>query len=260
MRRTGLIAATLSTAAVLLLPVAPAHAAPEEIQVYMDEMNRAGETGLDLHLNATPKGRVQPDYPGEQASGGRWRLTPEFSYGLTPNLELGAYLPLTTIDRRGDLELQGAKVRLKFLAPAPPGQDWFWGLNFEIGRVSRALDINPWNAELKGILGVHTGRWTVASNLNVDWEVSGPDHAPVSYQLATKIGYAVDKQLSLGVESYNDLGSARDFGRFGRQDQQLFLVVDRAFGRWDLNFGIGYGYGQPEDRWTIKAVIGVPIN
>lgn len=254
--KRGLISIALVAGS--LLPAAAA-AAPEEIQVYMDEMNKPGALGLDVHINAVSDGRTAPDYPGEQASVGRWRFTPEFSYGLTPNLELGAYLPLTTLDRDGNFAADGVKGRIKFLAPRPADQDWFWGLNFELGKVAKKLDANPWNAELKGILGVHKGPWTVATNLNIDWEVSGPDHTPVSYQLATKVGYAVAKDLSLGVESYNDLGTARRFGRFSKQDQQLFLVADKSFGRWDLNLGVGRGFGQPEDHWTFKLIVGVPI-
>jgi hypothetical protein len=242
-----------------LLCAAPALAAPEEIQVYMDEMNRPGGLGLDLHINEVSDGRTKQDYPGEQASGGRWRFTPEFSFGLTPNLELGAYLPLTTLDREGNLGVDGVKGRIKFLAPRQAHQAWFWGVNFELGKVAKKLDVNPWNAELKGILGVHKGPWTVATNLNIDWEVSGPEHTPVQYQVATKVGYAVDKDLSVGVESYNDLGTARRFGRFARQDQQLFFVADKSFGRWDLNLGVGRGFGQPEDHWTFKLIVGVPI-
>ena len=237
----------------------PASAAPEEIQVYMDEMNKPGQFGLDLHLNAVSDGRVAPEYAGEQASGGRWRFTPEFSYGLTPNLELGAYLPLTTLDRHGRFAADGVKARIKFLAPQAKDQSWFWGLNFELGRVAHTLDANPWNAELKGIAGLHHGPWTVGVNLNVDWMVSGPDHTPVSYQTATKLSYAVAKDFSVGLESYNDLGGARRFARLNEQDQQLFLVADKAFGRWDVNAGVGYGYGRPEDRWTFKLIIGVPI-
>jgi hypothetical protein len=237
-----------------------ASAADEEIQVYMDEIGPPKRLGLDVHLNFVPEGRVQPDYPGEQASGGRTRITPEWSYALNPNLELGAYLPLTTIDRHGSFAADGAKVRIKWVAPKADGQDSFWGLNFEIGRVAHTLDNNPWNAELKGIVGTRKGPWTMAANLNVDWVVSGPDQgASPDLQLALKIDYSLDKETAVGIETYNALGTVRAPGRFAQGDHQTFLVVDRGFGRWDLNFGVGYGYGRPEDRWIVKAVVGVPI-
>lgn len=240
-------------------PVA-ARAADEEIQVYMDEMDKPGTFGLDVHVNYVPLGRrANIDYAGQMASQGRWRIAPEFSYGVTPNIELGAYLPLATIDDHGRTEIAGVKGRIKFIAPKAEGSPFFWGLNFEIGKVRRALDTNPWNAELKGIAGYRKGPWTVAVNLNVDWVVSGPDHGPVAYDFDTKVSYELAKDFSVGIESYNDLGTARRLNRLNDGDNKLYLVIDRAFGAWDLDFGVGRGYGRPEDKWVIKAIIGVPI-
>jgi len=250
----------LAAGAAVLGLAAPAFAADEEIQVYMDEIGPPHALGLDVHLNYVPNGRIAADYAGEQASQGRTRITPEWSYALDPNTELGLYLPLMTLDRDGRFEAGGVKGRLKWVAPRPPDQAWFWGLNFEIGRVRRDLDINPWNAELKGIWGVRKGPWTLAANLNLDWMVSGPEHAPMDIQLATKAAYRLDEATQVGVESYNGLGGGRAFGRLGQADHQTYLVLDRSLGKWDLNLGVGYGYGAPEDRWIVKAVVGVPIS
>lgn len=238
-----------------------ARAADEEIQVYMDEMNRKGGFGLDVHLSDVLDGRARNgDYAGQMASEHRVRITPEFSYGLTPNFELGAYLPLLTIDPHDGAEIGGVKGRLKFIAPHAEGSPVFWGANFELGRVRRSLDINPWNAELKLIGGYRSGPWTVAANFNIDWAVSGPDKGPTTYELATRISYQVRDDLALGIENYTDLGSARRFARLHDGDQKLFLVADKSFGRWDLDVGVGYGFGHPEDRWIVKAIVGVPID
>ena len=252
----------LAAAAVLaaaVLAAGAARAADEEIQVYMDEIGTPHVPGLDVHLNYVPVGRTRPDYPGQEASEGRFRITPEWSYALNPNLELGAYLPLAEINRDGRFELGGAKARIKWVAPKAQGQDGFWGRNLEIGRVRNALDRNPWNAELKGIVGTRKGPWTLAANLNIDWVVQGPDHGAPDLQIATKVGYSLGKATSIGMESYDGLGSTRRLTRFNANDHQLFLVMDRGFGQWDLNLGLGRGYGAPEDRWIVKAVIGVPI-
>src|SRR4051812_26004896 len=91
--------------AVLLLGAPQvARAADEEIQVYMDEIGPVGRLGLDVHVNWTPDGRPRDlDYSGQAASEGRWRVTPEWGLALSPNLELGAYLPLATVSKDGDL-------------------------------------------------------------------------------------------------------------------------------------------------------------
>ncbi len=238
----------------------PALAADEEIQVYMDDMDRPGQFGLDLHNNYVLSGDPGLDYAGEQSSLHRYRLTPEWSYGLTKDVELGLYLPLTTLDSQGRFEADGVKGRIKFIAPKAPGQTWFWGLNLEIGRVSHALDDNPWNGELKGIVGGRFGRWTVASNLNLDFKVAGPAPSPLPFDFDTKVSYALTKSFAVGLESYNGLGTVRNVGRLGQADQALYGAVDASLGKWDFNLGLGHGYGSSRDGWTLKAIISVPID
>ncbi|HEY3798838.1 MAG TPA: hypothetical protein VGL58_10835 [Caulobacteraceae bacterium] len=238
-----------------------ARAADEEIQVYIDDMQPKGGYGLDVHVNDVPDGRgADVDYPGQSASQGRLRVTPEWAYGLTPNIELGAYLPLTTLDDHWHGELGGVKGRIKFIGSKPGADGLFWGANFELGVVRRDIDINPWNAELKGIAGYRKGPWTVAMNLNADWAVAGPDKGPVSLQLATMVTRKLGPDIDVGFESYNGLGDVDHFGRLEENDQEFFAIVDKSFGKWDLNLGVGTGYGRPEDNLIVKAIIGVPID
>lgn len=244
--------------AVLALP-APAIAAPEEIQVYMDELNAPGEVGLDLHLNHVPTGGDGIDYAGEQSSLRRFRLTPELSLGLGHGFELGVYVPLATLDRTGRLGADGAKVRLKWLG-SRPGAKIFWGGNFEIGYEDRRLSPNPWSAEFKTILGAHLGRWTIANNVNFDFVVSGPAPSPLAFDTDTRISYALTPKLAIGIESYDGFGSTRDFGDFRLSEQSTFFVIDADLGRgWGVNVGIGHGYGGNADGLILKAIISVPI-
>lgn len=236
-----------------------APAAPEEIQVYMDELNDPGEIGLDLHNNYVVSGDPNVDRPGGQSAVHRYRLTPEWSVGLDHSLEFGLYLPLATVDRHG-VFVDGAKIRLKWLAPRRQAQQWFWGANFEIGREGRRLDVNPWNAELKGIAGVHSGKWTAAANANFDFKVAGPAHAPATLELASKVDYAVSPKTALGVESYNGIGEVRRVGRFGRSEQSTYATVDTSLGEWNVNFGVGHGYGSNGDKWIAKAIVSVPLH
>lgn len=236
-----------------------ARAAPEEIQVYMDELNNPGEIGLDTHVNYVLSGATTDDYPGQQQSLHRLRVTPEFSYGITRDLEAGLYLPLATLDRDGRAGAYGVKGRLKYIAHRREDETWWYGANFELGRVTRRIDINPWNAELKGIVGTRQGRWTLAFNLNLDFVVSGPQPSPASFDGDTKISYAVGKKFAVGIESYNGLGDAKSIGRFRDAEQSIFATVDKSFGKWDLNVGVGRGYGANPDWMILKTIIGVPI-
>lgn len=236
-----------------------AHAADEEIQVYMNEMSRKGGYGLDVHTSYVLSGDRTPSFTGEQQSVHRLRITPEWAYGLTDNFEFGAYLPLTTLDRNGKFNVSGEKLRLKYIAPNPASKSWWYGLNFELGRVQHRLDPNPWNAELKGIWGMRQGHWIVASNLNYDFKVHGPAASPSTLDVSTKVAYQLNDTLSLGVESYNDLGETYNIGHLRDQSQAIYAVVDKSFGAWDLDLGLGHGYAGANDKWTIKAIIGVPI-
>jgi hypothetical protein len=257
MRTKG--AGLIAVSAAALFAATPALAGPEEIQVYMDELDAPGELGLDVHANYVPSGGQVGDYPGEQQSVHRLRITPEFSYGLTRNLEFGAYLPLATLDNHGQFGIDGIKFRLKYILPRAERQKWFVGANFEIGRVDHQLDINPYNAEFKVIAGMRAGRWTIAGNASIDFTVSGPEPGPASLEIASKVNYSLSERVALGVENYSGLGEFRSLGHFGASEQASYVTIDTRLRRWDLNFGVGRGYGSNPDKWIVKAVIGVPI-
>ena len=243
-----------------LLFAAPAHAAPEEIQVYLDELNAPGEIGLEVHVNYVPTGLPGIDYEGEQASVRRLRYTPEFSLGLPGHFELGFYPVLGTIDRDGRIDVHGTKARIKWQGPVPKGARWWWGANFELSYEDRALSINPSNAELKGFIGGRFGRWTLAANLNADFVAIGREPAPLSFDLDTRISYKLSKKVEIGVEAYDGFGSTRDFGAFAQSEQTVYAVIDVDTGAgWAVNFGIGHGFGANPDDVTLKAIVSVPI-
>jgi hypothetical protein len=255
-----LVGSLAALAAALVLPAA-ARAADEEIQVYMDDMDAPGTFGLDVHTNYVATGSSEPDSPDNgQSPLHRVRITPEWSYGASKNVELGLYLPLATFEGNGRVQAAGIKGRIKWLAPHADGQDWFWGLNLEVGRVNHTLDVNPWNAELKGFWGVRKGPVTFAMNANLDWTLSGPAPSPASLDIDAKLAVTVRKGLDLGVETYNGFGPFKDLGQFGQEDQTIYGAADLTLGKWDLNLGVGHGYGGNRDGLVLKAIIGVPIS
>ena len=235
-----MVAAALAAYA---LAASPAYAADEEVQVYMDELNAPGELGLDMHVNDVLSGQNPADYTGQEPSVHRWRITPEFSLGLSRQFELGLYLPLATIAADGTPRAEGAKARLKWLAPHGE-QGFYWGANLEIGRVDHALDQNPWNGEFKLIGGWRRGRWVAAVNGNFDFVISGPAGGPATLQLATKLGYHITPATALGIESYNGMGR-REAG--DRRAHRSFAgpLVDQP----ELLLAAGGPAQQAEPRW-----------
>lgn len=243
----------------MLLGATTARAAPEEIQVYMNEMDVPGEFGLDLHNNYVLSGSPALEYPGAQQSLHRYRLTPEFSYGLTPSIDLGAYLPLLTLTDQSKLTAEGIKLRVKYVAPKSFAGNTWWGLNLEVGKVSRALDINPWNAELKTIVGGRSGKWLLAANLNLDFVVSGPQPGPATLEFDAKVAYSVGAKTQLGVETFSGLGPLSRPGSLQGEEHVAYFVADTSIGKWDLDLGLGRGFGASQDHWVFKAIVGVPI-
>lgn len=240
----------------------------DEIQVYDDGINAVGQFHLELHLNTTPDGRSRPDYGGEITPEHAIRLTPEFSYGLTPDLEPGLYLPVVRASG-GSLYFAGPRIRLKWL-PIRPGNNAygnapegasgvFAGLNFELSQVAARFEQDRRVLEVRPILGWRNPAWLVAFNPVLDVALAGPDHShPPDFAPALKIARSVADWAALGAEYYLDLGPVTELQPYTRQSHMLFLAVDVDRKPWAFNFGVGRGFGDDTDRWTVKAIIEVP--
>jgi hypothetical protein len=236
----------------------------DEIQVYADDINAAGQFHLELHLNTTPDGRSRPDYVGEITPEHGVRLTPEFSYGLTRDLEAGLYVP-TLRASGGSFYVAGARARLKWLPlqpdPAAIGGPTgvFAGLNFELSQVAARFERDRRALEVRPIIGWRDPQWRVAFNPVLDIYLAGPDHShPPDFAPALKVARSVNDWAALGFEYYLDLGQITQLQPYAQQQHMLFIAADIDLKPWAFNFGVGRGFGDDTDRWTIKAIIEVP--
>ena len=262
--RQSLVHGLLATALIVVtdLPTAVRAAQQDEIQVYTYDMDKPGDYGLELHLNTTPSGRTSPDYPGEITNNHGFRFTPEFSYGLTSDVELGLYLPLL-VDGSGEYHFVGVKYRLKWLPirPNDDGEGWFLGTNNELSRVGYKFSESPWTTELRPIIGYKGKDFLFAINPILDWNLSNglqswePEFAP-----CLKLTHEISKGLYGGVEYYSDMGKLAHIEPWDKQDNRIFGVVDVDMKPLVFNFGVGRGLTDASDRWTIKAIIEVPID
>jgi hypothetical protein len=239
----------------LALSLASAHAASEEIQVYLDDLSEPGQFGLDVHNNYVFKGTRTPGYEGELPPHHVYRLTPEFYYGISKTLELGLYV-LSTRSPEGNFRIDGSKARLKYIAPHDEQRGFFWGLNLEAGRSALAVSETPWNAQLKGILGWRGNGWTFGANPNLDWSIS-KGGGPVMASLDLKLNRTLSPETQLGVELYSELGPLKRIQGWSRNPKTLYLVLDQSLPRdFDLNLGIGRGLTDDADRWVLKFIVG----
>jgi hypothetical protein len=245
----------------LMLCATQAYAISDEIQVYTDDINKPGEYGLELHMNTTPAGRSTPDYPGDSAPRHGFRLTPEFSYGLSRDFEVGLYLP-TVRDADGSFSASGVKLRLKWLPMQPeegrPG--WYSGVNFELARVDTRYSEVPLTSEIRMIGGYRGENWLVGVNPILGFDLSpgyrngGPD-----FTLALKAMHDVLPGIALGAEYYNSVGKLNHPLPHGLQDNTAYLVMDFDRKPWIFNFGVGRGLTGATDQWTVKAIFEVPF-
>jgi len=250
----------LFTVASLAAPLAHADLT-DEIQVYDDSINHRGQLGLELHLNTSPDGRSAPAYPGEIPPDHGFRTTMEWSYGITDTLEAGLYLPFLH-DAAGTNYFAGPRVRLKWIPikPGDSGAGPFLGLNVEVSAVNERLEQGRPAVELRPIIGYRSPLWLIAFNPVVDatfhprYGSSSSDFAP-----ALKVARTVWSGTAVGVEYYNDFGRIGQFDSARRQNQQVFAAIDVTRGLIPFNFGIGRGLNDASDKWTVKAILEIPI-
>jgi hypothetical protein len=228
----------------------------DEIQVYNNAINAPGQFGLEIHSNYVIEGTRIPAYTGDAPSQGSFRETSEFSYGLSDTWEIGAYLPLLS---QGDItRLEGGKLRVKFLQQENNGL--YYGFNTEVGHTTKRTGEQPWNQELRPIIGYHGEDWRVAFNPVLSWSLVGRDAFLPSFGPMFKVGRVVADNVVLGVEHFSDFGMVHNISAFKNQGQNTYLVLDTTVANVNVNFGAGYGWTQDSDDWTVKMILGLPFN
>lgn len=245
-------------AATLLPPAAPALAAPDEIQVYTEEMDDPGEFGVETHVNYAIRGSREPAYPGEKPSHHMLQITPEFSYGITKSLEAGLYVPFA-IDPHGNSYNNGLRFRLKYIAPRDEADPFFWGLNTEIGYSVRRASESYWGMELRPIVGYRGKDWLVSFNPILDMSLSDNVSRQPNFEPALKVTRKATDSLSAGFEYYGEYGPLRHILPAGERAHYLYAVTDVEMHGMDINFGIGRGFDNTGDKWVAKAIIAFPF-
>ncbi len=236
--------------AVLLL-AGPARAV-DEIQVYTGELAAPNEWALLQHMNygfTRRKGTDSAQLSAFRTVSG----TPELAYGVTDWYEAGLYLPFAA--RNDRFYPGGFKVRNLFAVPDAPNRTFVYGLNTEIAWAPSRFSRSRWNVEFRPILGLNLGRWQIMSNPIVGLGMGGKQ--PDAFLPANRVFYRVQEDLSLGIETYSDMGSVGHFRRFNQQAHQAFAAVEFTVLGVDVNFGVGRGLTPASDRWMVKTILGV---
>jgi len=236
-------------------------ALPDELEVRLDETNKAGQFEFDAISNYTASGPRQPSEDGLRPSFHVLQLSPSLSYGITANTQVGLQL-FSSLGPDGGARVDGARVELLSIPIRPDDEDddgLFLGYLVEAGHLPATLSSNRLDAEIKMIVGYRMGRWTFASNPEIGVKVAGDGDAQPEFAVKFKVAYRVDPGYSIGVEHYGDLGRYHHLGPLNQQSQQSFAVVDFRAAGFDLNLGIGRGWNDFSERWVLKGVLSFPI-
>jgi hypothetical protein len=233
-------------------------AAPDEIQVYTEELNAPGAFGLEQHLNYTIKGRQVPDYSGQMTSHHVTQITPEFSYGVTSTLEAGLYVPFA-ISQAGDTFLNGLRVRLKYIAPRQADQNTFYGLNVEIGRETHRTSDSISGMEIRPIIGYRDAQWLVSFNPILAIGLAANTSRQPQFKPALKLTHRLGDGMRGGLEYYGAYGSLTHPLPADQRSHSVYAVADVETRGYDVNFGIGRGFVNAGDTWVMKAIIGLPL-
>jgi hypothetical protein len=232
----------------------------DEIQVYDGEINEPGEFGLEVHLNTTLAGQSFPSFPNQRFSQGGVRLTPEFSYGLTKNIELGFYTPAIWTPDYG-FESAGYKPRIKWLPILnDEDQPWAVGVNYEYSVLNEGMEFPRKSAEFRGIIAWEKDKWSLAFNPVIDSNRSdGQNSAWVwNYQARVIRKYQSGAMTGYGIEYYSGQSAVNNIDPMSLPKQAYAIVEFKTpqgfLGGTLIHMGLGYGWDSG-DRVTFKMII-----
>lgn len=258
--RLPVLASRIAACSAFLLPSIAVGVLPDKIEVDEGDVAKPGELGMKVHLNTTPSGSSVPAFEGEIPAQHAWRLAPEVTYGIAPDLEIGATLPFVHSPTGGDRSA-GVRAAVKW-NPLHPGDDsgFTAAIQFEYGWISgrfeqetRVLDVTP-------VLAWRDEDWRAAFNPGLMLALAGPDKGSrPRFDPAAKVTRRLGGGWWIGPEYYGGLGPLGDFLPVSQQSQTLYLALDLDREPWAFDFGIGRGLNAATDRWTVKAIVELPF-
>ena len=237
----------------LLASTPGARAQTDEIQVYDAGITAQGKFNLTWHNNFTPSGRTEPAFPGGVVPDHALNGVPEWAYGVTSWFEAGLYLPIYTLTRDGELLFDGAKLRALFVVPDAHDRRFFCGINFELSYNTPHWDPSRFAGEIRGIVGVHLGRFDLIVNPIVDTDFNGVGN--LEFVPAVRAAWNTGGKLAFALEEYADFGPLSHFKPGDQQSHTLFAVIDYGGASHGLEFGIGRGLTPASDTWVIKLML-----
>jgi hypothetical protein len=254
----GIASRVVAGVFVVVACFAPGRAhAVDEIQVYNAEIADPGQWTLQQHFNYAINGRKEPDFPNGFVPNHALNGTPELAYGVNEWWEMGWYAPFA-VDQNGRFFSDAFKIRELFVSPNAARREFFYGINFEFSYATPEFSLTKYNLEIRPILGVRKGDYEFIVNPIVD--LGFGDQGDAEFVPAARLARKLRDDLAIGLEYYGAFGPIGNFLPFAEQQHNIYGVVDFKVGRFDVDFGVGYGLTGGSDRLITKLIIGTDLN
>lgn len=235
----------------------------DEIQVYDGEISPPGIINLMIHNNFTPKGRTTPSYPGAIVANHSYQATAEFAYGVTPWMEQGLYLPVTSPSSTNDgSTINGFKIRELFARPNSRDHTFVYAANFELSFNRHYWESRTVTSEIRPIIGAHLKRWDILYNPIFDTDYVG-GFGNFQYNPSGRLAYNPDKEWSIAAEEYDGFGPLQGFLPLSQQFHEVWATTDYSGTRFlglSVETGVGYGLTAASDKWTVKLMLSRNLN
>jgi len=259
MKMRVLVLATLCLLAMPALVVAQT----DEIQVYDGEIAAPGIFNLMIHNNFTPDGRTTPDYTGSIIANHSYQVTAEFAYGVTPWLEQGLYLPVSSpYSENYGSTLNGFKIRELFVQPNNHDHKFVYAVNFEFSVNHHYWESRTITSEIRPILGLHLKRWDIIYNPIVDTDYTG-GLGNLQYNPSGRVAYNFNERWALAGEEYDGFGPLHGFDPLSKQFHEVWATTNysgKKFLGLNVETGVGYGLTAGSDKATLKLMLSRDLN
>lgn len=226
-----------------------------EIQIYPTETTPPDKLELELHSNSVTTATGTEAH--EQIRPYEIHETVEATYGLTDHIEVGQYFATAKLNN-GNYEYAGSRTKIHFGVAATDDWPIRFGGNIELDYMRRAAEENPLSLELRPIMEMTRGGFTLIGNFAFEKPFDGPGtHRGMTFAPSGEVEFELERRLTLAVEYYGDMGAIQHFP--GVQNQQHFIVPAinlPLIKRLELNLGVGFGLTRASNGTFVKSIVG----
>ncbi len=222
-----------------------------DIQVFSSPTVEKHITDISFHANIAPKG---PQYMPQ--NGHPFHATLEATTGILDNFEIGVYA--FTRYTENSYRFMGTHIRPRITVP----EKWRWkagaSLSVEFGILREpGSEEFDWDYNIRPIIDKTFGKHYVSLNPSFEGDITT---STFEVTPCFKYEYLLSEKTAFGLEYFSKLGPPLHLDNGNEQAHLLYAVADiELLPEYRLNIGLGHGFTEHSDVWSIKFIIGTDI-